>query len=194
MIGKIKFEWLYALLTGRRFSLKVDDLSRIYAKLQQDNYIILTYRKTHLSTFFIRLAHYILTKRWATYVHVCANIEETDNEKIKIFESIGIGTRISKFEEVFNCDGVCLLKLPKDNDEFFNELMRNLEKPYDSQFNIEDDNELSCIEYIYDALKEFPDDEERFKKLHYLVTKYKNIDPEMIYESGAFEVELEIRR
>lgn len=198
IIGLVQFNWLQKLITGKSYALTLDDQSKIFNILQNDNVVILTYKKAHLSTYFIKLAHYILTKQWPTWVHAAANVENDFNNKIQIAESTREGTHLSNFSEVFKCDGVCLLKIrdqqKKGYDEVLKFLRNNLNKKYDMRFKLDDETELSCIEYVYDALNRYPDHEEVLKKLNYLVNKYGNLDPQMLYDSEALEVILEIKR
>lgn len=66
ILGKIQWEWLAEWVNGRYYKITDRQQDEIRALLTQDYYIILTRRKTHLSTYMINLSHWLLTrfKRW----------------------------------------------------------------------------------------------------------------------------------
>lgn len=111
--GGISWERPRFWLTGRRYSLTWKDHMKILEVISGGNYIILTRRKSHLSTYMTNFAHFLLTGRMGYWSHVAMNIEPDEarvQSAARILESIGGGVRISGFYDVFNCDSVLILK------------------------------------------------------------------------------------
>ena len=202
-IGKIQWEGLKKLLTGKTFNLTKDDHRKILQVLSEGNYIILTKRTSHLSTYLVRLSHFFLTGRWGYWSHVCMNIEGpivNMHNSVRILESVGIGVKTSSFDEAFNCDSVCILrpKIPRiikiDWETLVEKSLKNIGKEYDNLFKLGDDKEMSCVEVILDALETIPDYQILFHGLLAMIKIEHNLTPDMYYECGSFEVVLEIRR
>lgn len=200
-IGRIKWDHISQLITGKAYGLTWEDHLAICQALSREPLIILTRRKTHLSTYMIGLAHWFLTGRFGHWSHVAINVETTnvvDQASARILEAVGSGVQISPFYSVFNCDSVCLLR-PRvsrgfDWDKALHEALENRGKPYDDFFNLGDDSSMSCVELVLDALKSDPDYEARFHGLEAMIKNEGNLTPEMFYESGSFDCVLEVRR
>jgi hypothetical protein len=104
---------------------------------------------------------------------------------------------VSPFEKVFDVHGVSLLK-PKcmSLGEWTTALdiaKNQIGKPYDSLFNLADDQALSCVELVRVILQSRPNYAEEFKNFEAMITKYKNLSPQMYYDCGDFEVVFEAR-
>lgn len=201
LLGKIRWEKIRYLISGKEYSITTGDALRISFLLKQGNYIILTRRKSHLSTYMTSIANLILMRRIGYYSHACINIEPdvVDNiNKIQIIESIGSGVRKSEFWDVFNCDSVVLMRprniLGFDWEKTVEECLSDIGKQYDGSFNLDDYSKVSCVELILWALKTDPMYHIRFNKLESMIRKYRNLTPDMFYLCGDFETVLEIRK
>lgn len=211
-IESVKWDGLKQKLTGKSFDLTDDDLELIWQMLAKENYIIGTYRSTHLTSYFICFSHFLLSVlaffrskfkskiRWGKYSHILMNIEENqDPQRSKDFilvEAIGRGTTRSEFKTVFNCDRVVLLK-PKatvDWDKVTETMLNTLNTPYDYNFNMNDSSKMSCVEYALNGLKSDSGFAEDFKDLLTKIKLFGNLEPSMYAESSSFEVALKIDR
>ncbi len=173
-----------------------EDIKR---KLKTDYFIILTYRRNHLSSFFVCLANFVLTGRWGRWTHALMNLEDhvDGDEDFRLIEATGTGTHFSPFDKVFDVHGAVLLK-PKSMtlDEWTGLLDRaktQLGKPYDSLFNLASDQELSCVELVRTVLMGQPNYATDFANFEALIKKRKNLTPQMFYDCGDFEVVYEVR-
>lgn len=198
IIARINFVSVKYLLTGREYDITNDSLDKIESLLKKENLIILTWRSTHLTSYFISFAHYILCLitgqklKFGRWSHCAINIEynELDRGQMRIFEAIGTGVSRNRFEDIFNCDRACLLRVKGFSPETTSEALRSylekqLGKKYDTLFNLQTDNRQSCVELVYHSLKAYGYPlvtlEERLKA-------YKNLTPQMYYDCGDFEV------
>jgi hypothetical protein len=115
---------------------------------------------------------------------------------IQILEAVGQGVKFSEFWDVLNCDSIVLLKPKNYTEDEFDWAMRHAKayigRPYDNVFNIHSDKNLSCVEYVYRSLLNA--DPSGLPGLVEWVDRTNNLTPDMIYECGDFDVELEIRR
>lgn len=173
-----------------------EDIKR---KLKTDYFIILTYRRNHLSSFFVCLANFVLTGRWGRWTHALMNLEDEveGDDDFRLIEATGKGTHFSPFDKVFDVHGAVLLK-PKSMtlDEWTGLLDRaktQLGKPYDSLFNLASDQELSCVELVRTVLMGQPNYATDFANFEALIRKSKNLSPQMFYDCGDFEVVYEVR-
>lgn len=168
-------------------------------KLKNDYYIILTRRNNHLSTYTIALANFILTGKFSYWSHSLMNLEDEVNSKLdfRLIEATSVGVAFSTFDAAFNVNSVVLLK-PKHItlDEWtliLDKAKSDLGKPYDSLYDLSRDNALSCVELVRNALKASPNYEQNFANFEKLITKSKNLTPQMFYDCLDFEVVYEIR-
>jgi hypothetical protein len=169
--------------------------------LLKDNYfVILTHRSNHLSSYTISLANFLLTGKFSYWSHALMNLEDevkTDDD-FRFVEAIGKGVTISPFSSVFDVDGLCLMK-PKhmpleDWTAVLDKAKSELGKPYDTLFDLASDKYLSCVELVRTALMAGdPLYHEHFANFEALISKDKNLTPEMYYTCGDFEPHLEIR-
>lgn len=162
-------------------------------------FIILTWRSNHLSSYFISLANFILRGKFGRYSHTLMNVEDevTSDVDFRLVEAIGTGVKYSPFHHVFNVQRVCLLKPKSMSLDAWTAVMdrakAQLGKPYDSFFNIKDDLNLSCVELVRLALMAEPNYHENFAHFEKMITKAKNLTPQMFRDCEDFEVVYEIR-
>lgn len=197
VLGKVKWESLYAALhSGKKFLLTTEDHAKIDNILDLNSCIILTRRNCHLSTYSCDFAHLVKTGSWGYYSHALLNIEK-DDEPYKMIEATGIGTHWTGFNNVFNCDSTCLL-IPRgltlqDWKEIFDNAPTLLGIPYDTLFDFKNGNKLSCIELVYLLLQRAAPTSEAYLALDALLKKHGCLTPQMVRESNAFTIVLEIR-
>lgn len=190
-IGKI--HW------GYRNGLTVDELRDIRNKLTPHYYIIVTRRNNHLSTFFVGLASFVVSGKWSYWAHVLMNLEDEiqSDSDFRLIEATGDGIHYSSFEDVFRLHGVALLKPKNMSEQYWTEVMdrakTHLGKPYDSLFDLRNDQRLSCVELIRNALMAEPDYEKNFANFEKMICENKNLTPQMFYDCPDFEVVYEIR-
>ena len=161
-------------------------------------YIILTGSQSHLSSVIVSLLSWIKTGTWARYSHVlinCDNITNpADTGSFKFVEATSTGVHYSTFEEVFNCDSVCLLTPNSVSNEEWTKiidgLLKQKGKKYDDLFDLSDSTRVSCVEVVLNALKaaDYAND---FKDLERLITEEGNLVPQMYRTSSDFKVTYE---
>ena len=202
LIGKTTWRKIAIFHKGRYYELTYAEQETIKTLLKRDYYIILTRRKTHLSTYAINLSHWYLTglKHWGYYSHSLANLEdevksEDDFRLIEATNKYGVG--YVPFDQVFDCDSVALLK-PKGItlDEWtrvMDDLMTHNGKKYDTLYKLADTTEMSCVELVRTALMTLPDYHTRFARFERMIAQANNLDPHMYYNCGDFEVVYEVR-
>jgi hypothetical protein len=66
-------------------------------------------------------------------------------------------------------------------------------KPYDTLFDLKNDNALSCVELVRDALKATDNYEQDFANFEKMIKRSKNLDPHMFYRCADFEIIYEVR-
>lgn len=180
--------------------LSQDELNQLYQLLVKDYYIILTRRDNQLGTFFINLGHFLLTGRWGYYSHVLMNLENEvhDIDDFRLIEATTRkGTIYTPFNLVFkDVDSVALLKPKNITIEEYTAVMdkarQQLGKPYDTLFDIANEQKLSCVELVRLALKALPDYFSKFANFEHTIAHKKNLTPQMFYECKDFEVVLKI--
>lgn len=161
-------------------------------------YIILTGSKSHLSSIIVSLLSWIKTGVWARYSHVlmnCDNItDHNDTGGFKFVEATAIGVHYSTFEEIFNCDHVCLLTPTSVSNEEWTKiidgLLKQKGKKYDDLFDLSDSNRVSCVELVLNALKS-ADYTNDFQDLDRLIKEAGNLVPQMYRQSKDFTVTYE---
>lgn len=192
-LGKVKWKAKNLLTTA--------ELTQIQELLKNDYYIILTHRSNELSTFFTGFATWFLSGKWGYWAHALMNMEDTVNEvkDFRLIEAVGVGVKFTPFEDVFNLQGATLLK-PKNMDvkdwtAILDAAKTELGKPYDTLFDITNDNALSCVELVRTALmKGDPDYATNFPNFEAMIKKNKNLAPETYYRCGDFVPVFEVRR
>ncbi len=169
--------------------------------LVDDYYIILTHRKNHLSTFFSSMANFFLSGKWGYWSHALMNMEDEvmSDKDFRLIEAVGKGVVYTPFADVFNVHGVCILKPRNLTVEKWTAILDKakvqLGKPYDTLFNILDENNLSCVELCRASLMGEPDYAVDFAQFEALIAKRHNrLSPDMFYGLDDFEVVYEVRR
>lgn len=203
--SRIKF-----LITGREFNLFPEDREYARRLMQLNDYLWVSRRRTHLTSYLISTADFLLAlslwarakfkgkrPRWGYWTHAFLS-----DKNCKIFEAVAKGVQEAYFDDVFDCDSVACLVPAFISPEEWRDVSgavievarKQLGKKYDTIFNIADDSEVSCIELVRVALKTLPQYAERFKDFEQLIQQYKNVTPQMLYESKSFAVVWEVRR
>lgn len=203
VLSRINWSPLYAKFNkGRGYNLTEEDHNIIKEKLAGSYYIILTNRKTHLTTYLIGILSFLKTGEWPQYGHVLMNADNilvADNwEQFKFQEATNSGVHFSKFLEVFDCDSVCLLKPISIDAVEWNYVIDGLlvqnGKQYDDLFDIVDETHVSCVELVLHALRKNPNYLNDFAMFEHMINDVGNLTPQMFRNCRDFEVVLEIKR
>ena len=180
--------------------LQENEHKQIKEFLTPNYYVILTRRNNHLSTYMIAFANFFLTGKFSYWSHALMNLEDevkTDDD-FMLIEAIGKGVTTSHFNDVFDVNGVVLLKPKNISIEkwtaILDEARENLGKPYDNLFDLKSDKAMSCVELVRDALQADPDYATNFAEFERMIKERKNLTPQMFYDCPDFEVVYEIRR
>ena len=197
------FHW-FAMLPGKiswskNRKISEEDKQQLAAVLASGYYVILTGTTSHLSSTVVSFLSWLKIGKWAKYSHAlmnCDNITDpTDVNSFKFLEATSAGVHYSTFDEVFDCDHVCLLT-PKSvsNEEWtkiIDALLTEKGKPYDDLFDLSDSTHISCVELVLDALKaaDYKDD---FANLDAMIRKEKNLVPQMYRDCPDFVVKIEL--
>jgi len=200
-ITHINWNWIDKKINGSYYNLTEADHNDIRAALAKNYFIIGTRRNNFMSTYLIMLAHFVKTGKKCHYSHVLLNLEEDDpatDEHYQLYESTSKGVGIGTFKEVFDVDSVVLLRPKNISIEEWHyvveQVKKDIGKPYDDFFKINDDTHLSCVELIRNGLKKIPDYDKKFANFEAEIAKAGNLTPEMYYTSKDFEIVYEIRR
>lgn len=195
LIGKVNWT------VDSRYTLHQTEINEVRKLLKDNYYIILTRHPGHLSTYAISFAHIFLAGRYGYYGHAFLNVEnnvKTDAD-YKFMEATGEGVHYSTFAEAFDSQtgSVALLK-PKSMtiDEWtyvMDKARTDLGKPYDTLFDLANDNAMSCVELVRNALQGSPDYAIDFANFEAMIAKNHNLDPQMFMECDDFEVVYEVR-
>ena len=179
--------------------LTTADLNAVNTLLVQDYYIILTRNNNHLSSYMIGLSDLYLEHKMGYWGHALMNVENEviNDTDFKFVESIGTGVQYATFAEVTAVNSIALLK-PKtmpmsDWTAVLAKAYADIGKPYDTQFNINQTAEFSCVELVRNALMAEPDYATNFANFEATVQKYGRITPQMIYDCPDFEIVFEVR-
>lgn len=202
IFASIKFDRIVAVFNrGMYFSLREDDHDTLRALLKDNYYIILTRRKSHLTTYLIALVSYLVDRKFAHYTHALMNVEGdlAGHLGFKLIEATGKGVHYSSFMSVFDCDSVVLLTprglTPTEWTAVLDKAKSDLGKEYDDFFDILSDRSVSCVELVYWGLMSLPDAEVRFPSLLKLIRdRRNNLTPQMLLDCGDLDVALEYRR
>jgi hypothetical protein len=184
---------------GYKDGLTNAELDEVRKLLTPHYYIILTHRNNHLSTFFVGLASWLLTRKWSYWAHALMNLEDEvkSDSDFRLVEATGTGVNYSPFNLVFEVHGVVLLKPKNMSAEnwttVMDKAMTEIGKPYDSLFDLRNDNALSCVELVRTALMAQPDYAENFANFEKMICERKNLTPQMFYECEDFEIIYEVR-
>jgi hypothetical protein len=191
LIGKIN--WTL------RDPLTVEEQAKVRELLKEDYYIILTRTNSHLSAYAVSFGDFIIGRGWSYWSHGLMNFEdsvETDDD-FRLIQSTGKGVAYATFDEVFTTSSTVLLKpknMPiKEWTTVFDKAKSELGKPYDTLYDMAQDQQLSCVELIRQALLADPTYSTNFANFEALVQHYKRITPQMFYDCADFEIVYEIR-
>jgi hypothetical protein len=186
---------------GLYYSLAEKDHDALRLMLKTGYYVILTRRKSHLTTYLIALASWLATKRPAYYTHALMNVEgDIDNNiDFKLIEATAPGVHYSTFMQVFDCDAVAVLKPRGETIEHWtlvlDEVKKSYGSAYDNLFDISEANSVSCVEMVYQGLIKLPDYRNRFPNLIKLIEQSNgDLTPQMLYDCGDLEIVFEARR
>lgn len=179
--------------------ITVEEKQRIRELLKNNYYIILTRSNNHLSTYAIAFANFILTGKFSYWGHALMNFEdevETDDD-FKLLQATRIGVKYASFDEVFSTNSAVLLK-PKnmpltDWTSVLDKAKMQVDKPYDTLYDLSNDKALSCVELVRVSLSNEPTYFTDFANFEKLISKNKNLTPQMFYDCNDFEIEFEIR-
>jgi hypothetical protein len=202
LIAKTTWRTLRTKVYGRGYNLSTEDWRRIHAVLTQGYYIILTADKSHASSWAVRFAGLGLTGKISDYSHALVNIEPDQDSyaysEFRFIEALGSGVKVSNWDEVFNCDTICILKPKYYSTEELNHVLAAaytlVGRKYDKYFNLKDAKELSCVEVVRNQLKQLPYYEDRMRVFEFMIQHYKNLTPQMFRDCPDFEVLLELKR
>jgi RNAse (barnase) inhibitor barstar len=202
IFSEIQWPRLQAVLNGGvYYKLNEEDHYKI-KKLLKDNYlVILTHRRSHLTTYLIAIISWVTTKKSSYFTHALMNVEgDVENaEDFRLIEATGVGVHYSTFMKVFDCDGVALLK-PRDIPlgewtSVLETVKASYGAEYDTLFDISDSKKVSCVELVYQGLKTIHNYEEKFPHLVRLLEETNNdLTPQMLYDCADMDVVFEIRR
>ena len=202
VISPIKWTYIKGLYrNGKYWNLTNADWDHLRTVLKPHYYIIVTYRKTHLTTYLEQIASLILQGKFTRWTHAFLNM---DNGKAKddiqyiFLESTAEGVHYSTFKQVFDCDSVGLIvpkgMTPKDWTDENETAIAQDGKPYDALFDYHQDNKLSCVELVRRALMGLPDYKTHFAKFEALIQKEGHVLPQMLAECTDFQIVWQVRR
>lgn len=198
IIARANWVGVVYFFTGKEYKLTDEDVKAIADLMLKDRVIGVSARTAHLSTWLATIGHFILTGRWLVAGHAFINVDDelTDPFGMKIFESNSAGAIISPFWKVILCDRVWLLK-PKyvkeaDWDKIHKVLLNQQGTAYDFFCNTKNVKELNCCERVVLAILTV--DPTALPRLEWMTAEAGNLTPQMLIESGDFEICLEIRR
>lgn len=180
--------------------LSIPEKEQLNTLLIPNYYIILTRNNNHLSTYFISLGDFLLKGKFGYWGHALINMENTviDNTDFRFVEAIGTGVQYATFDEVMAVNSVALLKpknMPIDAwTLILDKAKTDIGKPYDTLFDLQQDQKLSCVELVRNALMADPNYSTNFANFEAMVQQYDRITPQMFYDNPDFEVVYEIRR
>jgi hypothetical protein len=200
LLGHLNVEVLFLFIFGKRYAIQSIDIHRVEDTVKSGPRIILTRKKTHLSAFFVALGHFFLTGEWGYWSHLSLCIPDSGQTKwtMKVIESTSDGVRLSFLVDVMKADAVCVMRPRLVDGEMWGEMlaeaMAKLGVAYDDDFNLESDDEVSCVELLMAAAKQSFDFDRYFPGLSAMVAKEKNLTPDMIYTCGDFQIYYEARR
>ena len=211
IISPFKWTFIKYFFTGRTYDLTPFD--REYARMLMNErlYLWVSRRDTHLTTYLICFTDWLLSflswaknkfkgprPRWGFWSHAFMNYDGN-----KIVEAVAKGVHKVFFDDAFDCDSVAAL-VPKNmpiheweslRPKIEYELSQQIGKKYDTVFNISDESQVSCIELVRIVLKnEVIDYELKFADFENRIKIYKNVTPQMLYESSDFRCVWEKRR
>jgi len=193
-----------ALLTGiinwkLKNPLTDEEKSKINDLLIPNYYIILTRNNNHLSSYVIGLGDLIYEHKFGYWGHALMNMENevVNYTDFRFVEAIGSGVQYATFDQTMAVNSIALLSPKNMSKESWTAVLdrahSNVGKPYDTLFDMKQDQKLSCVELVRDALMAEPNYSTDFANFEAMVQKYDRITPQMFYDCPDFEVVYEIR-
>jgi uncharacterized protein YycO len=193
-----------ALLTGiinwkLKNPLTDDEKAKINSMLVPNYYIILTRNNNHLSSYVIGLGDLIYEHKFGYWGHALMNMENevVNNTDFRFVEAIGSGVQYATFDEVMEVNSIALLKPKNMSIEHWTAVLdkayTEIGKPYDTLFDMKQDQKLSCVELVRNSLMAEPNYSTDFANFEEIVQKYGKITPQMFYNCPDFEVVYEVR-
>ena len=180
--------------------LSLEEQDQIRQRLIGNYYVMLSRRNNHLSSYLISFADFVLTGKFSYWSHAFMNLEDkvTSDSDFIIVEAISAGVSLTPFAQAFDCNSVVLLK-PKnmtieDWTIALDKARTEVGKPYDNLFDLKNDNQMNCVELVRTSLMADPDYMTNFSKFEEMISKRKNLTPQMFYDCPDFEVVYEVRR
>jgi hypothetical protein len=202
-LGYSIYHWFASIPPKLKFKtrdpLTPDEKKQLIEMLAKDYYIILTGNNYYASSIAVKLFTRIKTGKWTKYSHVFMNCDYVDSPEdvfdFKFMEATSKGVHYSRFDEVFDCETICLLS-PKNMSKtewtkVIDKLVENNGKPYDDLFQLADDSRLSCVELVRNALKGDGQYDQNFSNLEYMIQKDGNLLPQMFKDCPDFLISYE---
>lgn len=196
------YNWLAKLPSKISWSNKPaiteENKQELAAILASGYYVILTGNKNHLSSVIVSFLSWVKTGVWGRYSHAlinCDNITDPqDRASFKFVEATSVGVHYSTFDEIFDCDTVCLLTPASvSNAEWtsvIDALITQVGTPYDDLFDLSDSTHISCVESVLRALKS-ANYKNEFLVLDTMISKTGNLVPQMYRDCSDFTVRIE---
>jgi hypothetical protein len=110
-------------------------------------------------------------------------------------EATAVGVHYSTFDEIFDCDKICILSpISVSNVEWtaiIDALVKQEGTPYDDLFDLSDSTHISCVESVLNALRAAHYGTE-FANLNAMINQTGNLVPQMYRDCPDFMVKLEL--
>jgi len=204
VIAPVRWTYIVGLFrNGRYWNLNDDDRAYLRVALKPNYFIILTSRKTHLTTYLTGIASLITTGKWSHWSHAFLNVDSGRASGVGDFEfvfleSTAIGVHYTTFPYVFDCDAVALLvpknMTPEEWTVVIDRAVTEEGKPYDALFQFNQEKALSCVELVRASLMSLPDYQIRFANFEAMIAKSGYLTPQMFADCPDFEIVWQIRR
>jgi hypothetical protein len=211
IISPFKWTWAKYMFTGRLYDITSQDREAARDLMTIGSYLWVSRRDSHLTTYLISFMDYLLVMktwfangrkgmrpRFGFWSHAFMNYDNNE-----IVEAVGKGVCKNFFDQAFDCDAVAAL-VPKNISKeewdslrplITKELEKQIGKKYDTNFDIEKEDTVSCIELVRLVLKHNVQDYDlKFSEFETMIKIYKNVTPQMLYESKSFAVVWEVRK
>jgi hypothetical protein len=202
VISPIRWTYLAGMFrSGKYWNLTADDYNYLRAACKANYYLIVTYRKTHLTSYLQQIASLIKNGKLTKWTHAFMNMDDgqaVQDVQYIFLESTALGVHYSTFSEVFDCDSVALIvpkgMTPAEWTEVIDNGILQLGKAYDTLFDYHQENTLSCVELVRAALQVLPDYNTRFANFEAMIVAEGEVTPQMLAECQDFEIAWQVRR
>jgi hypothetical protein len=204
VVAPIRWTYFVGLFhNGKYWSLVEDDYSYLRSALKPNYFIILTNRKTHLTTYLTMIGTFFTQGKLSKWSHAFINVDAGASDlngdfEYVFLESTAIGVHYATFPFVFDCDAVALV-LPKGMSAaewtaVIDRCVSENGKPYDALFQYNQDKSFSCVELVREGLMSLPDYQTRFANFEAMIAKTGYLTPQMFADCPDFEIFWQIRR